>query len=113
MVGGGGEELGGVVVVAGCGGGSGAGRGRGLLLLLLSRCHASNYSGSPPCWLELAYLARYCCTHRLKSPIMVPRTLSRAAQAPAKAASLGCFVRSAGWEYRRLLQAASHATECT
>ena len=41
MVGGGGEELGAVVVVAGCGGGSGAGRGRGLLLLLLSRCHAA------------------------------------------------------------------------
>ena len=58
MVGGGGEELGAVVVVAGCGGGSGAGRGRGLLLLLLSRCHASNCSGSPPCWLELAYLAQ-------------------------------------------------------
>ena len=38
MVGGGGEELGAVVVVAGCGGGSGAGRGRGLLLLLLPRC---------------------------------------------------------------------------
>ena len=58
MVGGGGEELGGVVVVAGCGGGSGAGRGRGLLLLLLSRCLVSNCSGSPSCWLELAYLAQ-------------------------------------------------------
>ena len=56
MVGGGGEELGAVVVVAGCGGGSGAGRGRGLLLLLLSRCLVSNCSGSPPCWLELAHL---------------------------------------------------------
>ena len=41
-----------MVVVVGQGGEG------GLLLLLLSRCHASNYSGSPPCWLELAYLAQ-------------------------------------------------------
>ena len=70
MVGGGGEELGAVVVVAGCGGGSGAGRGRGLLLLLLSRCLVSNCSGSPPCWLELAYLAQIGVGGAVRPPVL-------------------------------------------